>query len=157
MQKNAFSYSKTCAFLQTITLLFAEKRGFWGHMTGNSAGNSAGNCRRALHGLRILSHDIWTWPTWSQTSVAILAEARRHQAQILPGRLPLLPHSGRDRLLKWLAQTPARWKGKKTPTPKISALLRKRPVLLMANFVLTKDRKRPYYGHFFCKCTGGVL
>ena len=38
--------------------------------------------------------------------------------------------------------------GEKTPTPKISALLRKRPVLLRANFVLTKDRKRPYYGHF---------
>ena len=39
-------------------------------------------------------------------------------------------------------------RGGKTPTPKISALLRKRPVLLRANFVLTKDRKRPYYGHF---------
>ena len=38
-------------------------------------------------------------------------------------------------------------RGEKTPTPKISALLRKRPVLLRANFVLTKDRKRPYYGH----------
>ena len=38
-------------------------------------------------------------------------------------------------------------RGKRTPTPKISALLRKRPVLLRANFVLTKDRKRPYYGH----------
>ena len=36
-------------------------------------------------------------------------------------------------------------RGEKTPTPKISALLRKRPVLLRANFVLTKDRKRPYY------------
>ena len=36
----------------------------------------------------------------------------------------------------------------KTPTPKISGLLRKRPVLLRANFVLTKARKRPYYGHF---------
>ena len=36
-------------------------------------------------------------------------------------------------------------RGEKTPkTPKISALLRKRPVLLRANFVLTKDRKRPY-------------
>ena len=31
------------------------------------------------------------------------------------------------------------------PPPKISALLRKRPVLLRANFVLTKDRKWPYY------------
>ena len=39
-------------------------------------------------------------------------------------------------------------RGEKTPTPKISALLRKRPVLLRANFVLTKDRKRPYYRHF---------
>ena len=39
-------------------------------------------------------------------------------------------------------------RGKKTPTPKISALLRKRPVLLRANFVLTKDRQRPYYGRF---------
>ena len=38
--------------------------------------------------------------------------------------------------------------GEKTPTPKISALLRKRPVLLRTNFVLTKDRKRPYYGRF---------
>ena len=37
-------------------------------------------------------------------------------------------------------------KGEKTPTPKISALLRKQPVLLRANFVLTKDRKLPYYG-----------
>ena len=33
----------------------------------------------------------------------------------------------------------------KTPTPKILALLRKRPVLLRANVVPTKDRKRPYY------------
>ena len=40
-------------------------------------------------------------------------------------------------------------RAEKTPeTPKISALLRKRPVLLRANFVLTKDRKRPYYRHF---------
>ena len=39
-------------------------------------------------------------------------------------------------------------RGEKTPNPKISALLRKRPVLVRANFVLTKDRKRPYYGHF---------
>ena len=38
----------------------------------------------------------------------------------------------------------------KTPTPKISALLRKRPFLLRANFVLTKDRKRPYYYRHFC-------
>ena len=39
-------------------------------------------------------------------------------------------------------------RGEKTPTPKIAALLRKRPVLLRANFVLTKDRKRPYYRYF---------
>ena len=39
-------------------------------------------------------------------------------------------------------------RGAKTPTPKISALLRKRPVLIRTNFILTKDRKRPYYGHF---------
>ena len=45
----------------------------------------------------------------------------------------------------------------KTPTPKISALLRKRPGLLRANFVLTKDRKRPYYGHFVVKYTGRGL
>ena len=32
-------------------------------------------------------------------------------------------------------------RGEKTPTPKISALLRKRPVLLRANFVLTKDQR----------------
>ena len=38
--------------------------------------------------------------------------------------------------------------GKDPPTPKISALLRKWPGLLRANFVLVKDRKRPYYGHF---------
>ena len=37
----------------------------------------------------------------------------------------------------------------KTPgPPKISGLLRKRPVLLRAHFVLTKDQKRPYYRHF---------
>ena len=38
-------------------------------------------------------------------------------------------------------------RGVKTPTLKISALLRKQPVLLRANFILTKDQKRPYYGH----------
>ena len=48
-------------------------------------------------------------------------------------------------------------RGEKTPTPKISALLRKRPVLLRANFVLTKDRKRPCYGHFLVKYTGRGL
>ena len=40
------------------------------------------------------------------------------------------------------------WKRGRDPTPQISALLRKRPVLLRANLVLTKDRKRPYYRHF---------
>ena len=39
-------------------------------------------------------------------------------------------------------------KSQKTPTPKSSALLRNPPVLLRANLVLAKDRKRPYYGHF---------
>ena len=39
-------------------------------------------------------------------------------------------------------------RGEKTPTPKISALLRKRPVLLQADSVLTKDRKWPYYRDF---------
>ena len=48
-------------------------------------------------------------------------------------------------------------RGEKTPTPKISALLRKPPVLLRATFVLTKDRKRPYYRHFVVKCTGRGL
>ena len=38
--------------------------------------------------------------------------------------------------------------GKGPKTPKISALLRERPVLQRANFVLTKERERPYYGHF---------
>ena len=44
-------------------------------------------------------------------------------------------------------------RGEKTPTPQISALLRKRPVLLRADLDLTKDRKRPYYGHFCGKKT----
>ena len=49
-------------------------------------------------------------------------------------------------------------KGGKNPHPQeISALLRKRPVLLKANFVLTKDRKRPYYRHFCGKYTGRGL
>ena len=39
-------------------------------------------------------------------------------------------------------------RGEKTPYPKNSALLRRRPVSLRANFVFAKDRKRPYYGHF---------
>ena len=48
--------------------------------------------------------------------------------------------------------------GKDPPTLKISALLRKRPVLLKADFVLTKDRKRPSYRHFCgVKCTGRGL
>ena len=48
-------------------------------------------------------------------------------------------------------------RGEKAPTPKISAELGKRPVLLRDNFVLTKDRKRPYYGHFVVKYTGRGL
>ena len=48
-------------------------------------------------------------------------------------------------------------RGEKTPTPKIPALLRKRTVLLRANFVLTKDPKRPYYRHFVVKYTGRGL
>ena len=46
-------------------------------------------------------------------------------------------------------------RGEKTLTPKISALLRKQPVLLRDNFVLTKDRKRPYYRHFCGKMHSG--
>ena len=48
-------------------------------------------------------------------------------------------------------------RGEKTPTPKISALLRKRPVLLRANFVLTKDRKRLLRTFFVVKYTGRGL
>ena len=48
-------------------------------------------------------------------------------------------------------------RGEKTPTPKISALLRKRPVLLRANFVLTKDRKRLTTDIFVVKYTGRGL
>ena len=52
-------------------------------------------------------------------------------------------------------------RGEKTPTPKISALLRKRPVLLKANlnFVLTKARKRPKTTDIFVvkNAQGGVL
>ena len=44
-------------------------------------------------------------------------------------------------------------RGEKAPIPTLSVLLKKRPVLLGADFVLTKDRKWPYYGHF---CTRGV-
>ena len=44
-------------------------------------------------------------------------------------------------------------RGEKTPTPKISALLRKRPVLLRANFVLTKDRNGLTMDIFVAKCT----
>ena len=46
-------------------------------------------------------------------------------------------------------------RGEKAPTPKISALLRKRPALLRANFVLTKDRKRPFNGLFCSKVYTG--
>ena len=55
---------------------------------------------------------------------------------------PTTPHTHSSRLIE---------RGEKTPTPKISALLRKQAVLLRTNFVLTKDRKRPYYGHFYGK------
>ena len=58
-------------------------------------------------------------------------------------------------LHKHFAQTLER--GEKTPTPKISALLRERPVLPTAKLVLTKDRKQPYYGHFRGKYTGRGL
>ena len=49
--------------------------------------------------------------------------------------------------------------GKRPPHPQdFSALLRKRPFLLRANFVLTKDRIWPYYGLFFVvKFTGKGL
>ena len=42
------------------------------------------------------------------------------------------------------------WFAGATPdiNPQISALLRKWAVLLRDNFVLTKDRKLPYLGHF---------
>ena len=58
-------------------------------------------------------------------------------------RCAILVHSGSDgsgfrfRFGSWTTLG----RGEKTPTPKISALLRKRPVLLRADFVLTKDRK----------------
>ena len=48
-------------------------------------------------------------------------------------------------------------RGEKTPTPKISALLRKRPVLLKANFVLTKDRNGLATDIFVVKYTGRGL
>ena len=48
-------------------------------------------------------------------------------------------------------------RGEETPTPKISALLRKRPVLLRPNFVLTKDRKRLTTDIFVVKYTGRDL
>ena len=48
--------------------------------------------------------------------------------------------------------------GKRPPPPRFQAYQEKRPVLLRANFILTKDRKRPYYGHFCCiKYTGKGL
>ena len=40
------------------------------------------------------------------------------------------------------------WKRGKAPTPTLSILLRKRPVLLRADVVLTKDAKWPYEGQF---------
>ena len=39
-------------------------------------------------------------------------------------------------------------RGEKAPTTTLSVLLRKRPVLLRADFVLTKDPKWPYEGQF---------
>ena len=48
-------------------------------------------------------------------------------------------------------------RGEKAPTPKISALLRKRPVLLRANFVLTKDRNGLTTDIFVVKYTGRGL
>ena len=51
-------------------------------------------------------------------------------------------------------------RGEKTPTPKISALVRKRPVLLRANSVLTKDRNFRnglITDIFVVKCTGRGL
>ena len=39
-------------------------------------------------------------------------------------------------------------RGEKAPTPTRSVLLRKRPVILKADFVLTKDLKWPYEGQF---------
>ena len=56
--------------------------------------------------------------------------------------------------LKSAKNRPKFERGEKTPTPKISALLRKRPVLLKAHVVLTKDQKRPYSGHFCGKTHG---
>ena len=48
-------------------------------------------------------------------------------------------------------------RGEKTPTPKISALLRKQPVLLRVNFVLTKHRKRKMHREGSCSKRLGVL
>ena len=47
-------------------------------------------------------------------------------------------------------------RGEKTPTPKISAL-RKRPVLLRANLVLTKDLVAKYTGRGLVVKRPGVL
>ena len=40
-------------------------------------------------------------------------------------------------------------RGEEAPTPTLSVLLRKPPVLLRADFVLTKDPKWPYEGPLF--------
>ena len=40
------------------------------------------------------------------------------------------------------------FEGGKDPQPQDFSLTKKRPVLLRANVVLTKDRKRAYYRHF---------
>ena len=45
-------------------------------------------------------------------------------------------------------------RGEKAPTPTLSALLRKSPLLLRADFVLIKDPKWPYEGQFCDKQTG---
>ena len=71
--------------------------------------------------------------------------ARSREGCLLPGdtqKLSQNTHRERRRLLTHIER------GGKTPTRKISASLRKRPVLLRANFVLTKAGKRPHYGHF---------
>ena len=48
-------------------------------------------------------------------------------------------------------------RGEKTPTPKISALLRKQPVVLRANFVLSKDQNSLTTDIVVVKCTGRGL
>ena len=45
-------------------------------------------------------------------------------------------------------------KDREAPTPTLSALLRKRPVLLRTDFVLAKDPKMPYKGQYCVEQTG---